>query len=276
MLTKTFIHCDGIGSHKEAQLWKAGITSWDECLQDQSQGKLPVKAIGPMQARVKQSVAALKQFNGAFFNEHMPSNEMWRLYPELKEQTAFIDIETTGLSPQFDDITIISIFDQSGARALIKGKDLDAFPELISNYSVLVTFNGKCFDMPMLHHHFPEFKKRYAHIDLRYDLARLGFRGGLKSIERQLGIDREGALAQVDGFMAVLLWRAHEQGSKTALDTLVRYALEDVLNMKPLLEFVYNDQIKKLPIEVDKIKPDRLPEVDVPYDENLIERLLRY
>ena len=50
----------------------------------------------------------------------------------------------------------------------------------------------------------------HAHIDLRYILQSLGFRGGLKGCERQLGIDR-GDLRDIDGFFAVLLWHEYQR-----------------------------------------------------------------
>lgn len=276
MLTKSFIHCDGIGARKEQQLWEAGVTSWDKLLHLKTSNKLTVNINNHVEERLIKSEAALKKKDGAFFEEHMPSHEMWRLYPEFKEKTAFIDIETTGLNSQYDDVTVISIFDKTGARALVRGKNLDRFPQVISKYKLLVTYNGKCFDMPFLHNHFLNFNKKYAHIDLRYDLARLGLKGGLKGIERKLGINREGALSMVDGYMAVELWKHHKRGNKKALDTLVRYALEDVLNMKPLLEYVYNENIKNIPVQTEKLRSEVLPEIKTPYDTRLIERLFGY
>lgn len=43
----------------------------------------------------------------------------------------------------------------------------------------------------------------HAHIDLRYVLASLGYRGGLKGCERQLGLDRQ-ELQDVDGFFSLI------------------------------------------------------------------------
>ena len=66
-----------------------------------------------------------------------------------------------------------------------------------------MTYNGKSFDIPFIESHFGA-KLTHAHIDLRYILASLGYRGGLKGCEKQLGIDR-GDLKNVDGYFAVLL-----------------------------------------------------------------------
>jgi uncharacterized protein len=49
-----------------------------------------------------------------------------------------------------------------------------------------------------------------AQIDLRYVLAHVGYKAGLKKCESLLGIDR-GNLADMDGFFAVLLWKEHQR-----------------------------------------------------------------
>lgn len=273
MLTKSFIHIKGVGTKRERFLWKRGATSWDAVLASKKICDIPSSITHSIRKKVTESVSALECHDGAFFDACMPACEIWRLYPEFADKTVFLDIETTGLSPEFCDITIISLFSQEGARALVRGKDLDEFPRIISKYSLLVTYNGKCFDLPFLHAHFPQFQKSYAHIDLRYPLHRLGLSGGLKGVERKVGIHREGALSLVDGLMAISLWNKHKQGNKTALDTLCRYALEDVVNLQPLMELAYNRSIAKMPIAVNEIKPGPLPQIAIPYDEKLIQGL---
>ena len=67
-------------------------------------------------------------------------------------------------------------------------------------------------------------------------LASLGYRGGLKAVERTLGIGREPSIRGVDGFEAVRLWRRHERGDRAALEKLLLYNLTDVVNLVELLE----------------------------------------
>ena len=81
--------------------------------------------------------------------------------------------------------------------------------------------------------------ENHGHIDLRFALRRLGYRGGLKSIERQLGIRRPDEVAGIDGFEAVRLWYRYLRGDGKALDTLVSYNRQDVENMRPLMELAY-------------------------------------
>ena len=86
-----------------------------------------------------------------------------------------------------------------------------------------------------------------AHIDLRYLLASLGYKGGLKGCERRLGLDR-GDLADVDGYFAVLLWHDYRRrGNREALETLLAYNIRDVVNLEPLLIKAYNLKAAQTP-----------------------------
>ena len=77
------------------------------------------------------------------------------------------------------------------------------------------------------------------------------------------------------GFMAVLLWREHVHGNPTALDTLVRYNLEDVVNMQYLADVAYNQAVLQLPIKVDLLSVHPKYEVDTAFDPELIGYLRR-
>jgi hypothetical protein len=77
------------------------------------------------------------------------------------------------------------------------------------------------------------------HIDLCPALRRLGYRGGLKSIEEQLGIVRRPETQGLGGWDAVRLWHEWRRGRREALDLLVAYNTEDIVNLEALLEFAY-------------------------------------
>ncbi|MEJ2720538.1 MAG: ribonuclease H-like domain-containing protein, partial [bacterium] len=86
-----------------------------------------------------------------------------------------------------------------------------------------------------------------AHIDLRYVLRSLGYAGGLKGCEKQLGIDR-GDLDGVDGYFAVLLWNEFvDTGKERALDTLLAYNIEDAINLESLMVMAYNLKLRRTP-----------------------------
>jgi uncharacterized protein YprB with RNaseH-like and TPR domain len=157
----------------------------------------------------------------------------------------------------------------------VRGRNLREFPAALHGVELLVTYNGASFDLPVLRSAFPEVEfDRFHHIDLRFPLHRLGVKGGLKGAERQLGIGRSDAVAGVDGFMAVLLWREHRAGSATALDTLLRYCLEDVVNLKPLLALTYNRLTAGMPLAIAPIEDEALPPIAYVADADLVRGLL--
>ena len=124
-----------------------------------------------------------------------------------------------------------------------------------------MTYNGACFDLPVLRQAMG-LPLKQAHIDLRFVLASLGLKGGLKSCERQLGLDR-GPLADADGFTAVLLWQDYEENAnERALDTLLAYNALDVVNLERLMVEAYNRKLAGTPFaEARRLAPPRAPRV---------------
>ncbi len=72
-----------------------------------------------------------------------------------------------------------------------------------------------------------------------YDCWRNNLYGGLKSVERQLGIKRR--LNDINGWEAVKLWwRYANDYDEKALAILLEYNKEDVINLKALKEKLLN------------------------------------
>jgi uncharacterized protein YprB with RNaseH-like and TPR domain len=262
MLRHTFVHVPGIGEKRERDLWQRGFTDWTAFRNGHPEGGW--------------RDLILEHLDDARAAAELPRRESWRLAREFPGRTVFLDIETTGLSFTADSVTCVGVSDGARTRAFVRGRDLDAFPESLDSVDLLVTYNGSSFDLPVLRSAFPRVDfDRFHHIDLRIPLHRLGVKGGLKGAERQLGIVRDRSLDGVDGFMAVLLWRAHRSGSPTALDTLIRYCLEDVANLKPLLALAYNRLVAGLPLKVEPIDDDTRPPIAHEADPELVAALLR-
>ena len=77
-------------------------------------------------------------------------------------------------------------------------------------------------------------------MDLCFASRKIGLRGGLKSIEREIGLARDEDIAGVDGFEAVRLWRRWERrGDKDAFARLLDYNRADVVNLETLADIVY-------------------------------------
>ena len=274
MLRHTFLHIPGIGYKTETKLWLGGFISWQDYVEHCDSCSTLARRQGEVLRRLEVSARALAEKDARHFEDSLPSAESWRLYGDFREKTAFVDIETTGLYPGADAITVIGVFDGVSARAFVRGVNLEEFAGEIRKYSLLVTFNGKRFDLPFIRRVFGEFPLLQGHVDLLFPLRRMGFRGGLKRIEVDLGIEREGALKNVDGYMTVLLWREYKRGNQAALDTLIRYNLEDVVNLQYLADTVYNMAASRLPIPIEKLPEPRKYVLEHPYDAELVEYLV--
>ncbi len=274
MLKHTFLHIPRIGYKTEAKLWGTGFISWQDYIEHCDSCSTLARRQGEVLRRLEVSAQALAKNDAKHFEDNLPSAESWRLYGDFRDRTAFVDIETTGLYTGTDAITVIGVFDGVSAKAFVRGINLEHFADEIGKYSLLVTFNGKRFDLPFIRSVFGEFPSPQGHVDLLFPLRRLGYRGGLKRIEVDLGIEREGALKQVDGYMAVLLWREYKRGNRAALDTLIRYNLEDVVNLQYLADAVYNMAVSRLPIQVEKLPEPRKYVLEHKYDAELVEYLV--
>lgn len=244
MLRQTFCHVPGVGIKAEQQLWAAGVVSWDAI--DGAGPALGLRRGERIARHLEESRQQLAGNNPAFFAATLPTSEHWRLYPDFRESVAYLDIETTGLGGPGDHITTIALYDGRAIRHYVHGRNLAAFADDIRGYKLLVTYNGKCFDLPFLRAAFG-LPLEQPHIDLRFLLASLGYKGGLKGCERRLGLDR-GDLANVDGFFAILLWRDFQRhGNVAALETLLAYNIRDVVNLEPLLVKAYNLKAAQTP-----------------------------
>ena len=126
------------------------------------------------------------------------------MYADFRHSVAFVDIETTGHRPH-GAITVIGLFDGRRTKVFVKGRNLEDFKAEIRKYALLVTYNGKQFDVPFMCDTFGNIFSNMGHIDLQYSLQRLGYVGGLKPIQEQFGFRRDGELSHLDGRSAIWL-----------------------------------------------------------------------
>ena len=236
MIRHTFIHLPGVGPHRERAFWEQGILDWDRFLATAHNGRLAGRNHESAVELVRRSRDALASADPGFFKPHLPAREAWRLYSEFADRALFLDIETTGLSGEHDDVTVIGALGNGELALFIKGINLEQFPAYIARFPLLVSFNGSQFDVPFLKTHFPHARLDQSHIDLRFLLASLGYKGGLKVVENRLGLHRDPTIQGVDGFEAVRLWHRYRRGDRKALETLILYNLTDVANLVELAE----------------------------------------
>jgi len=240
MLENTFIHLPNFGPRRERRLWTRGIRSWDDFLA--RFGSSPFHRA--QSAHIAASKHALSTGDTDYFSARLPSGETWRALPHFPK-AAYLDIETTGLSPATDYVTVIGVFDGARTHSYVHGQNLGDFARDIRQYDMVVTFNGSMFDLPFIRKHMPGAVLPRLHVDLRFLLQSLGVRGGLKRIEQQFGMEREDDLKGMNGYDAVLLWQRHLKGDGRALDKLVRYNAADISNLKNLADWAYKEKRKR-------------------------------
>ena len=150
---------------------------------------------------------------------------------------AYSDIETTGLSPSDNMVTVVGIYICNGDNTKViqlVGKDItdDSLLEALYGVSKIYTYNGSRFDLPFIHGYIGiDLARVFPHRDLMFDCWKNNLYGGLKAVEWQLGIERH--LKDMNGWEAVKLWWKYvESFDLDALNTLLEYNKEDVVNLK--------------------------------------------
>ncbi|MBI2831546.1 MAG: ribonuclease H-like domain-containing protein [Chloroflexi bacterium] len=156
---------------------------------------------------------------------------------------AYLDIETTGLSCLDDAITVIGIYLTDGFHSQfiqLVGEEATrkSLMEILSDVDILYTYNGSRFDLPFIETALEvDLARHCQHHDLMWDCWKNNLYGGFKAVESQLGIVRK--LKGIDGREAVRLWWMYQKNQqKEALDTLLSYNKEDVMNLKVLRDIL--------------------------------------
>ena len=167
---------------------------------------------------------------------------------------AYLDIETTGLSPEYSKITVIGIHiveDGNERFVQLVGDEITSenLLQSLEGVETIHTYNGSRFDLPFIQVRLGvDSTKDFAHCDLMYDCWENNLYGGLKRVEQTLGIPRK--LIEINGLDAVRLWcRYVNDYDENALKTLCEYNREDVVNLKTLKEKVGGGKklVKRMP-----------------------------
>jgi uncharacterized protein len=149
---------------------------------------------------------------------------------------AYLDIETCASG----QVTVVGIYrEDRGFHQLIGGEitDLSVW-EALDGVDTLCTFNGDRFDLPILERQTRlDLRGGFRSLDLLRECRRAGVKGGLKRIEERFGIAR--LTRGMGGRDALQLWARYENaGEREALDLLLAYNREDVMNLVQLERIV--------------------------------------
>ena len=241
MIKNSFIFLPGISHATEQKLWKAGVHDWRTFLRKDSVPGVSRARKGFYNNQLVKASEALLDNDIHSISQRFPSNEMWRFYKHLDEDACFLDIETSGY---YGDVTVVGAYDGFDTKMFVKGFNLDtnALKQVLSQYKLLVTFNGSSFDLPVLERYHKGCVPTIPHLDLRHACSKLGLVGGLKKIEKTLGIKRGDEVSEMDGSEAVYLWNMWKSTKdQKYLDLLVKYNEEDIINLKPIAEHCYKN-----------------------------------
>jgi len=241
MLESTFQLGPGLGPSREGALWRAGVARWEEL--ETAELRLPALVRERLRAAIAEARAALEARDVARLAELVPPREHWRLLSSFGADAAYLDIETGDDDVAWGGISAIGLLDRHGPRLLLAERDLASFPELTRGWSMLVTFNGLAFDVPILRAAFPGWAPPPVHLDLRHLLPRLGHHGTLKHVEqelRALHLVRPAHLEGLGGWAAAGLFRRGRAGDREMLRRFAEYNLYDVIGLRTLLAYAHN------------------------------------
>lgn len=144
---------------------------------------------------------------------------------------AYLDIETSWEKT----ITIIGIYRSGEGTTQLIAPDINRenLLQAIEGAQRLFTYNGSAFDLPVIRQWLGiDLSSHVPHRDLLYDCRKHKLKGGLKGVERTLGIHRD--TEGVDGLQAMRLWAAYQTGDREALELLLRYNKEDCVNLEAI------------------------------------------
>jgi len=245
MLTSTFVLLKGIGPGTERRLWEDGITDWSTFLRQPVLSGMSSARKAWYDRDLAAAASCLEAGQADFFRTCLKSRDHWRLFETFGHRALYLDIETTGMSARLGQLTVVGLYRNGRMSSLVRGENLteDRLHDELERTDLFVTFFGSGFDIPYLQTVYPRLNFKKPHFDLCFAARRLGMRGGLKFLERELHIHRDPDLEGLDGWDAVRLWHQWRGGDEAALDLLLRYNAADARNLEPLAQLLYERMV---------------------------------
>lgn len=170
------------------------------------------------------------------------------------DEYCVVDIETTGLSRQFNKVVLIGILYNSNNSIVLKqffaerpSEEIDIlieFASILKEFSYVVTYNGAAFDIPFLKERFNANNLNWCfdniqNIDILQHLKRerkqLPLENlKLKTVEAYLGIYRKDTISGKD---SVLLYNEYVKNPSISLEkTILLHNYEDIYYLNKLLK----------------------------------------
>ncbi len=224
----------------EKALWDRGCLTWADALANLNDLPFGAASRDIVRMVLNKSCEALETKEHQFFTKALGTAHAWRAWPSFRAHCVYLDIETDG-GQSGQSITTIGIYDGDKFEVFVKGQNMENFRDRIADFGMMVTFFGLGFDVPIIRKRFPNLPLDQIHLDLCPTLREVGLKGGLKKIEKELGIARSEDTDGLNGRDAIILWRRYERfQDEKALATLIAYNREDVVNLEVLAQIAYD------------------------------------
>ena len=199
----------------------------------------------------------------------VPENTYIQRY--FLDSHAFFDIETTGFSPKTAFVYLIGLAVRKGSTIHIyqffaenrkeEAEVINCFYQKLCQFSTIITFNGKGFDIPFLKareekHGLKNDWEKFESLDLYKAAGKLANILKLpnkkqKTIEQFLGIEREDLYTGGDLIQVYFAYEKKQDTDSKALLLLHNY--EDVLGMTKLLPLLSYFEFLESPVQVSEI-----------------------
>ena len=99
MLVNTFLHIPGIGIKTEKRLWASGVHTWEDFTQN-----CPIR-LSPYRldtiTRYIQELRQIEYNNPGYFSNLLPTGFHWRLFPQFRNATVYLDIDSFYVSDNY-------------------------------------------------------------------------------------------------------------------------------------------------------------------------------
>lgn len=244
MIQNTFCILDGIGEKTEKRLWKKGVLTWDDFINNDS-----IDFISVNNKKIYNDILSilnmeLEKCNTKYLSNNIKRREHWRFFEKFKDSAVCLDIETNGFMPDKGGyVTVVGLYNGYDYKCFIQNINLNSedLQKELSNYRILVTYFGTGFDVPFLLRTMSGLEFNMPHFDTCFCSRKVGYKRGLKKLESALGIERDHSVQGLNGYDAVKLWEYYCNGSNEALDLLILYNKEDTVNLFKTAEILYQE-----------------------------------
>ncbi|PID83611.1 hypothetical protein CSB11_00520 [Candidatus Campbellbacteria bacterium] len=152
---------------------------------------------------------------------------------DIETRNIFADVGSD--NPADLDISVLSLYDYKTDKYYsFLQEDFDKMWPFFENADVLITFNGKHFDLPLLQKYAPFDLSRIKHLDI--------FQKVQESIGRKIGLDTIanqtlGEAKSANGLQAVAWW------NEGKVDEIIKYCEKDVEVTKNVYEYAKENKI---------------------------------